>query len=194
MIETLVLSVTSFIGTNIDDLLINTLLFAGAENRSDQRHIFIGKYLGIGALVLLSMLGAAGLQFLSQRSIGLLGLVPICLGVKEILSSFVHNKADEHNEIPEKSSNLALSTALITIANGADNIGVYIPLFADFAFWQLMLTIIVFSVLVFASCLLSRSLSGMPVLKSSLSSAKQFIVPLVYIALGVYILAKSFIF
>lgn len=54
MVETLILSITSFVGTNIDDMFINTLFFAEAETKSDSKTIVFGKYLGI--LIFLSIL------------------------------------------------------------------------------------------------------------------------------------------
>ena len=86
MIETLILGITSFVGTNIDDMFINMLFFSEAETSAEDRRIVLGKYLGIGALIAISILGASGLQFLPQRYIGFLGLVPVCLGLREMMS------------------------------------------------------------------------------------------------------------
>lgn len=194
MVETFILSITSFVGTNIDDIFINTLFFTEAKTKADNRNIVIGKYLGIGALILLSVLGAFGLQFLPQQYIGYLGLVPIGLGIKEIIvaiKSRKADKADEAEETAQKSANKVLNTALITMANGADNIGVYIPLFAGFAVWQTLLAIGVFLILIAVWCLLGKLLANLPVVKNVIEKYKTVIVPIVYIALGVYILLKN---
>ena len=194
MVETFILSITSFIGTNIDDIFINTLFFTEAKTKADNRNIVIGKYLGIGALILLSVLGAFGLQFLPQQYIGYLGLVPIGLGIKEIIVTIKSRKADkaaESEETAPKSANKVLNTALITMANGADNIGVYIPLFAGFAVWQILLTIGVFLILIAVWCLLGKLLANLPVVKNIIEKYKTVILPIVYIALGVYILLKN---
>lgn len=63
MIETLLSGAAAFVGTNIDDMFINMLFFTEADTKAEVRSVVIGKYLGIGALVLLSVLGAFGLQF-----------------------------------------------------------------------------------------------------------------------------------
>lgn len=188
MVETLLLSITAFVGTNIDDIFINTLFFTGAKTKKDSRDIVIGKYLGIGALILISILGASGLQFLPQQYIGCLGLVPIGLGVREAVAAFRSGNADKSEEPAQKSSNNLLNAALITMANGADNIGVYIPLFAGFAAWQTLLAIGVFGILIYAWCLLGRLLANLPMVKNTLEQYKTVVVPLVYIALGIYIL------
>ena len=196
MIETFILSITSFVGTNIDDIFINTLFFAEAKTKADNRNIVIGKYLGIGALILLSVLGAFGLQFLPQQYIGYLGLVPIGLGIKEIIVAIKSRKADKAEEADgtvRKSANKVLNTALITMANGADNIGVYVPLFSGFAVWQTVMTVFVFSILIAAWCFLGKCLARLPVLNNILTRYKTIIVPVVYIALGIYILLKNFL-
>lgn len=192
MIETLLLSITSFIGTNIDDMFINTLFFSEAETKADGKSIICGKYLGIGTLIILSILGAFGLQFLPQHYIGYLGFVPICLGIKEIIANIKSNSGDESDDNGRKSTNKVINTALITTANGADNIGIYIPLFAGFAMWQITLTVCVFLVLIAVWCFLGKALADLPVLRNFLTKYKAVIVPVVYIALGVYILMKNF--
>ena len=79
MLEILILSITSFIGTNIDDFIIDIFFFSSAESKKDIFHIFLGKYLGIGILVLISLMGSMGLEFLPVQYIGVLGLIPIWL-------------------------------------------------------------------------------------------------------------------
>ena len=192
MIETLILSITSFIGTNIDDMFINTLFFSEAKSKADRKSIICGKYLGIGTLIILSILGAYGLQILPQHYIGYLGLVPICLGIKEIIINIKSKGNDEADDNARKSTNKVINTALITMANGADNIGVYIPIFAGFVVWQITLTVCVFLVLIAVWCFLGKAFADLPVLRNLLTKYKTVIVPVVYIALGLYILMKNF--
>lgn len=186
--ETILLSITAFIGTNIDDIFLNTLFFTEAKTKSDARNIVLGKYIGIGALFFFSIFGASGLHFLPQRYIGWLGLVPIGFGIKEIVRS---RKTDETDGTVRKSLSKVWNAALVTMANGADNIGVYIPLFAGFAVWQILLAVCVFLILIAVWCQLGRILANLPVVKNSLEKYKTAVVPVVYIALGVYILLKN---
>lgn len=195
MVETIILSITSFIGTNIDDIFIDTLFFTEAKTKADNRNIVIGKYVGIGTLILLSVLGAFGLQFLPQQYIGYLGLIPIGLGVKEIIVALKSKKAnnEEVDEKSQKSANKIMNVMLITMANGADNIGVYISLFAGFKNWQIFLAIGIFMILIAVWCLLGKVLSNLHVVKNVIEKYKIIIVPIVYIVLGVYILLKNLI-
>ena len=183
MIETMILSVTAFVVTNIDDLLMDTLLFAAASSGAERRRVFAGKYLGMGVLLAISVLGALGLQLLPQKYIAFLGVIPIALGVRELLKA-----EGSEDETAERSPDFMLNTALITVANGADNIGVYVPLFAGFAVWQILLSIFVFLGLIAVWCCLGKTLAGLPVLQNVLARYRKIMVPVVYIALGVYVL------
>ena len=192
MFEAFITSIVSFVGTNIDDIFIGTLLYSEANSRSQSRSIVIGKYVGIGLLVAISILGAFGLSFVSDEYIGLLGVVPIALGVKEIIS-YARNKNGKDSELKRKTSSFLLRVVFITVANGADNIGVYIPLFAGYEFWQLLIAVAVFTLMIALWCFLSRRLVDWSILKNILSRYRHIIVPSVYIALGAYILAKGFL-
>ena len=231
MLEVIVSAIMSFIGTNIDDLFVDTIFFtevdsksvsdAGAEvdrnAKAQVRSIVIGKYLGIGALVLVSLLGALGLQLLPGKYIGLLGLVPMGLGIKaaiEYCKERNDNGADHvmtdtddlevqvraegersdaaKAECLQKRKSLLWSVTLVTIANGADNIGVYIPLFAGYGLWQLGVLVCVFAVMIAVWCLIAKRLADLPLLRRVLIKYKGVIVPVVFLALGVYIMLENF--
>ena len=184
--ETLFLIVIAFISTNVDDLFINLFFFARHRTKAEARSIAAGKYLGIGALTAISLLGAYGLQMLPDKCLSLLGLIPAGLGVREIIHTL--RSQNSENDVPFAAQTLWLSVALITIANGADNIGVYLPLFAGFTPWQMGAAIIVFALMTGLWCLLSQRLTNLPVLQKLLARYQTFLIPTVYILLGLYIL------
>lgn len=187
MIETLILSISAFVGTNIDDMLIDTLLFAGTKSKAEVRNVVIGKYIGMAVLVSVSILAVCGIQFLPQQYIRHLGLVPIALGIREVVGH-LRRKGDEDGKTEHRGGNLLLNTALITVANGADNIGVYVPLFAKIKAWQMIVVIGVFLCMVAVWCFFGKKLSDLPVLKNWLGKYRRLIVPIVYITLGLYLL------
>ena len=193
MLEVIISAVMSFVGTNIDDLFVDTIFFAGVEEGKAQvRRIVIGKYLGIGALVLVSLLGAFGLQLLPGKYIGFLGLVPMGLGIKAGVEYFKERSDTDKVECLQKCKSLLWSVALVTIANGADNIGVYVPLFAGYGFWQLGVLVCVFAVMIAVWCLIAKRLADFPLLRRVLIKYKGVIVPVVFVALGVYIMMENF--
>ena len=197
MVETIVTTVISYVGTNIDDIFINTLFFTQADTPRQIRSVILGQYLGIGTLVVLSLLGAYGLQFVPQKYIGLLGLVPIALGIKEWLGYLKEKQnpdGEDTKSNPTSKGSLALNVMLVTMANGGDNIGVYIPLFASYTFLQMAIVVIIFALMILLWCFFSKKLADLPVLRSLLLRYKHIMVPVIFIVLGIYIIVKSNLF
>lgn len=192
--QTLITAFLSFVSTNIDDIFILTLLFSQAGNKRERLCIAVGQYLGIGALFAVSVLGALGAQILPAWAIGLLGFVPIALGIKEWVVYRREKEKEDSEEAEKKESIRMLEIAFLTIANGADNIGVYVPVFSGFSLADFMLTLSVFAVLVAVWCFLGYRVGADPWVKEKLEKYKHILVPVVLIALGVFILAENYIF
>src|SRR5688572_26253502 len=83
MIQTIITSMLAFASTNVDDIFILMLFFGSRANKPST--IFAGQYLGIGALLIISLVGAVIGNFVDQRYIGLLGLFPIYLAIKQVM-------------------------------------------------------------------------------------------------------------
>ena len=186
MIQTVIAAVVAFISTNIDDMFIDMLFFAQAKNSRDNHAIFAGKYLGTGLIVAVSCVGAYGLQVIAGKYLWLLGFVPMALGIKEIIADIKGD--DDDGDSMNFSKGLAVNTAVVTIANSADNIGVYIPLFAGFNGVQMIIMAVVFAVMTGLWCLLAQRLTKLPAVDAVLNRYKKVIVPAVYILLGLYII------
>ena len=143
------LGVSAFITTNLDDSLI-LLLFFG-DHRFRPHHVVAGQILGIGLLVLAGLVGGLLAQGLAGRWSGLLGLLPILIGFRELVE---RRQRPREREIPaietgsDKSAGWrrALTIAVVTVANGGDNIGVYVPLFTRHSAVEITLLLIVFAV------------------------------------------------
>ncbi len=186
MLAAILSGIAAFIGTNIDDLFINAFFYAKADTRAKVRGVLIGKYLGIGFLVVVSLLGSLGLNLLPMNHLGILGLVPIFLGIREIVS-YCRGQQEGSEEPNQRAGVFSLQVALVTVANGADNIGVYIPLFTGYTRIQLLLCLTIFAIMTALWCLLGKKIIALPFLQHFLSQYRHIIVPVVYIALGVYI-------
>jgi cadmium resistance protein CadD (predicted permease) len=188
MIPHIGLAVITFVITNIDDLLILSVYFAAPTYRG--RNVVVGQFFGIIAIILISLIGVVLGNFLSDRWISLLGILPIFVGIKELLS----NEGDEEDDVSVKASHFQfLNVALVTIANGGDNIGVYVPLFAslpDFSYVILYTT--VFILLTGVLCYFAYYLTNHPKIKHYAATWGHQILPYFLIILGVYIL-KDFI-
>jgi cadmium resistance protein CadD (predicted permease) len=90
-------------------------------------------------------------------------------------------------ELPRISNSGIASVALVTLSNGADNIGVYVPFFVDGRPY-LWLILIVYAVMVVMWCSVGRWLGNHSLILRSVDRWGHWAVPLVFIGLGIYVL------
>ena len=189
--ELTVTSILAFASTNIDDIFILMLFFANKDYKA--KDVFIGQYLGIIALIAISFIGSLiGLLF-NQAYIGLLGLLPVYFGIRGLFRLIKHKQEERKEELSvnTKNANKIFSVAAVTFANGGDNIGIYIPLFATLLMPQKIIMIIIFLIMVAVWCIAARYLSKHPVIVSTIDKFGHIIAPVVLILLGIYILYES---
>ena len=187
------LSVAAFATTNLDDAFVLLLFFGDRRYRA--RHVFIGQALGVGLLVLLSLIGALVALALPARAIGLLGLLPIAIGVKHLLERR-RGQPDE----PEAAASppgaagwrQAAAVAGITVANGGDNIGVYAPLFAARTTEQLSLLMAVFAAMLVVWLFGAFYLARRSAVAGPMQRISRAVFPFTLIALGLLIMAQTF--
>ncbi|MGC4789088.1 cadmium resistance transporter [Micromonospora sp. DT178] len=174
-----------FAATDIDDIVVLTLLFVAARTTGRPRpwQIVAGQYLGIGALALASAVVAAGLLVVPDPWTGLLGLLPVALGVRALLD----RDADETPAVVGST----VGVAGVTIANGADNIAVYVPVFRALGPADSAVFLLVFVVLIALWCAAGAWLGNHPRVTGLVGRAGHWLVPAIFIAIGVVILATS---
>ncbi|BBD68072.1 cadmium resistance transporter [Nostoc commune NIES-4072] len=189
----------AFIATNIDDIVILLLLFSQINANFRRRHIVAGQFLGFTVLLILSLSGLFGGLVLSKSWIGLLGLLPIAIGI----SSLVNKQEDSLEEVvatteESEASNITnflspqtYSVAAITVANGSDNISVYVPLFASSNLESFVIIIGLFFLLLGVWCYAAYKLINYRVIADVLTRYGNNIVPFVLIGLGAFIVLKS---
>lgn len=195
VIGNVAIAITAFTATNIDDILILTIFFAQVDQSFRPRHILIGQYLGFGLIILASLPGYFGGLIIDHKWIGLLGLLPIAIGIKNLFQK-QEEVTVQTCVISEqgKSPLIAPQTyhvAAVTFANGGDNIGIYVPLFASSNAISLSITIATFLMLITVWCYAAKSISSHPAIAKFLSRYSSAIVPFVLISLGIYILYES---
>ncbi|KAF3298622.1 cadmium resistance transport/sequestration family protein [Aerococcus sp. 150760007-1] len=206
LILTILSALGSFIVTNIDDIFVLMLLFSQASsqakasngrtvkgNRIYPKDIVIGQYLGFALLVLISLLATFGVTLIPDQWVGLLGLIPIYLGVK----LFIKGEDEDEGAILSslnKFNKFYLSVAFITFANGGDNIGIYIPFFSTLNNNQLVITVVTFFIMVAVWCLIGYRLARFRYVSETLEKYGRWLIPIVFIGLGFYIMAENNIF
>jgi cadmium resistance protein CadD (predicted permease) len=190
--ELLLTSLLTFVSTNIDDIFILTLFYGNRRFREVE--IVAGQFLGIGALIAVSLAASMVGLLIPTPYIGLLGLFPIYLGVKALWNIRRNGQAGEPEHgigrADRRGSNL-LAVAGVTFANGGDNIAIYVPLFTTLAWPHKLAMIAVFLVMTFAWCLLAKYLTRHPYIKAPIDKYGHLVTPFVLILLGVYILYES---
>jgi cadmium resistance transport/sequestration family protein len=197
----IIAGITSFVATNIDDIVILMLFFAQVNATFRPRHIVVGQYLGFTALIFASLPGFFGGLIVPKAVIGLLGFVPIAIGIKQLL-----NEENQENDVQAVSgefnssvlSKLAklfnpqiFNVAAVTIANGGDNIGIYLPLFASSDLPSLAVILVVFFLSIAVLCYVAYRLTRQRAIANVLTRYTQAIVPFVLIGLGIFILIES---
>ena len=194
-IGTVAIAITAFTATNIDDILILTIFFAQVDSKFRPRHILFGQYLGFAALILASLPGYFGGLIIDHKWIGLLGLLPIAIGIKDLFQKQEEVTVQtcaihEQGKLPLIAPQ-TYHVAVVTFANGGDNIGIYVPLFASSSAASLSITIATFLVLIAVWCYAAYQFSTHPAIAKFLSKYSDAIVPFVLIALGIYIIYES---
>jgi cadmium resistance protein CadD (predicted permease) len=178
-----------FVGTDIDDLVVLTVLFltARAAHRPAWK-IWAGQYLGIAVLVGVSGLAALGLTLVPDRWVPLLGLVPLGIGLWGLIGAIRGDSDDE----PPVTAQSVVAVAGITVANGADNIAVYTPVLRTMDAADTVVLLAVFAVLVAFWCAIASWLGSHRRVIAVVERYGHWLVPLVFIAIGIVILTGSF--
>lgn len=162
-------------------------------NRIYPRDIVIGQYLGFALLVLISLLATFGVTLIPDQWVGLLGLIPIYLGVK----LFIKGEDEDEGAVLSslnKFNKFYLSVAFITFANGGDNIGICVPFFSTLNNNQLVITVVTFFKMVAVWCLIGYRLARFRYVSETLEKYGRWVIPIVFIGLGLYIMEENNIF
>ncbi|SEM78075.1 cadmium resistance transporter [Nonomuraea pusilla] len=192
-----------FAVTNVDDLVVLALFFArGAGRRGAGRRVVAGQYLGFAAILAVAVAAAFGATFLPGPVLPYLGLLPLALGLKAAWAAWRDRPAaraardgagpsDGPGEAARDGGPRTLEVAAVTFANGGDNVGVYVPVFATAGLGATTVYASVFLVLVGVWCLAGAFLATRPVVARALSRWGHVVFPVVLIAIGLLILVEG---
>ncbi|MDZ8087529.1 MAG: cadmium resistance transporter [Nostoc sp. DedQUE12b] len=195
--------IIAFIATNIDDIIILLIFFSQVDVNFRRRYILLGQYLGFTAIIIASLPGFFGGLVVQREWIGLLGLLPIAIGIQQLIF-----RKEETITVQTVSSDFRQSTptnpvlsfllsilhpqtykvAAVTIANGGDNISIYIPLFAGHDLASLGVILSIFFIMVGVWCAIAYCFSRQPSIANILSRYGKAAVPFVLIGLGMFIM------
>ena len=191
VLELLGQAVGLFISTDLDDVLV--LLGFFADPRFPVRRIVAGQFLGIAILYVVSVAGSCVSLIMPAALIGLLGLVPIAMGLKGAWELFRPDDPDERSAAPGSAAertNIAAVVAM-TVANGGDNISVYVPLFALRSWTDVALMGVVFGLMTALWLSLAYWLTRHRTIGAPVRRFTRLLMPFVFITLGVFILHQA---
>jgi cadmium resistance protein CadD (predicted permease) len=196
---------TAFVATNIDDLLILIAFFANSH-RFPLPQIVLGQYSGMGALLAISIVGSLIALIVPDNLIGLIGIFPIAIGIRELLELLKNGDNNEEEEesaakqLPQSRRGRRLTTYLpfLTVAavtfSGGEEIGIYTSVFATYhEVSEIIIIVLVVMVLTGVWCTVAYHLVNRPQIASSIKRIGTVALPFVLIGLGIYILAEAFL-
>jgi cadmium resistance protein CadD (predicted permease) len=183
-------AVVVFASTNIDDLVVLTFLFLASREAGKPRpwQVVAGQTAAITVLIASAAVAALGLLIVPTRWVGLLGLVPLALGLWKLIG--VMRRA------PDGSTPSSVAAGLtgvigVAVANGGDNIAVYAPLFRSLETAEVLVTLAVFAGMIGVWCAVAAWLGYH---LSAVAAVRRFstrLTPVVFITIGAIILIRS---
>jgi len=181
-----------FVATNIDDIIVLSLFYArGAGQRGTTRKILTGQYLGFGGILLAAVLVSLGARtFLPEDALPYFGLIPLALGLYAAWQVWRNRDEDDDDDEAKVGDRQVgtLTVAAVTFANGGDNIGVYVPVFAVVGAGGQVVFVVVFLVLVAVWIAAGRFLATRPPAARALAKWGHILLPVVLIGIGLMIL------
>ncbi len=194
--STVALAAAVFAATNVDDIVLLAAFFA--DERIPRAAIVIGQFAGIFALTAASAVAAYAALAVPGEWVALLGFIPLSMGVAQLWALWrrgVRNaEAGEETEPrPTPGRRLgshSLRVMAVTIANGGDNLGVYIPVFATDV-GSIPSFAVVFGVLTAVLCAAGYLLVNNPVGRALTRRGGRIVLPVALIAVGLYVLLDA---
>jgi cadmium resistance protein CadD (predicted permease) len=202
MFSLALLAITAYAATNIDNLFV--LLAFLAEAGSQRRRVIAGQFAGSLSLIAGSILLAALLTRLPAGYVGLLGVLPIGVGLHKAWTRFRSGHAEQRENAPAGAPAYAPPTpagcgtgsswwavAGVAIANGSDNLAVYVPLYASHSHREGMLISLMFVAMISLWCAGAVWLVKHPLLGAPVRRYGNALLPLVLLTIGVSMIAQK---
>ena len=147
----------------------------------------VGQYLGFVGILAISVAGAYGATFLPDTALRYLGVLPLALGLRSAWQAWRERGHDDDRALRDVGPS-TWAVAAVTFANGGDNIGVYVPVFATEGVARTSLYVVVFVFLLAALLAAGRFLAARRAVGFVLTRWGHVLLPIVLIALGLLIL------
>ncbi|MFZ4805068.1 MAG: cadmium resistance transporter [Synechococcus lacustris] len=199
------------LASTFDDNIYLTGFFGEVNRTFRPKHIIVGEILGFSVLILISLIGCALGLVIPSEYIGLLGVLPILIGIKNLQEHINSPKESDQDKKRSRrkfaelkgfeSRQLSLAevlrdgqtynVSLVTISNGGNNLSIYIPLFASLGFPRVGIVIAVMYAFIGTWLFLAFHLTRMPGIALVLNRYAGLFFPFVLMWLGFRILSDT---
>lgn len=185
------LGIGVFVSTNIDDVFVLVAFFA--DKRFSVTEVVIGQYAGVIILFMVSVIGAVISLIIPPAYAGLLGLAPIVIGVRKLYGLRRDQKKEEHwpSVSDTRAHSRKLAVAVVTVANGGDNIAIYTAFLATRNGYEVSAIGFLFAVMTGLWCFAAHWLVKHRAFGAPIRDHAHRVVPFVLIGLGVLILVRT---
>ena len=209
LIATIKIGLATGVATTFDDNIYLTAFFSEVNRTFRPKHVVVGEILGFTVLMIVSLLGFLLGLVIPSTWTGLLGILPILIGFNNLLNLNKDDSARDKSVNLKRNSQLrgfdsrkrtlwdairdpqTYRVSAVTISNGGNNLGIYIPLFASSSIQNLSVIIPVCYFIVGCWLFMSYSLTHQPGIAFVLSRYARKIFPFVLMWLGFRILLDS---
>jgi cadmium resistance protein CadD (predicted permease) len=193
MLTAILLAIAAFAATNIDNLFVLLAFLAESHDKWD---VVAGQYLGSLALVVLAC-GLASLMLgVPGDYVGLVGVMPVLIGIGKLLQWVRRANGQGTNaagaspgQRPHRGSSIWM-VATVAIANGSDNLAVYVPLFAGRPRAQVTAIAAVFVAMIGLWCAVGLWLVSHRVLGGPIRRYGHLLLPWVLILIGISVIVE----
>lgn len=209
LLPTVATAVATATATTFDDNIYLALFFSKTNRHFRPLHIVVGEFLGFSLLILISLSGFLLGRLCDSSWLGLLGLLPISIGVNSWLSQQGEERADSGMLTCDSASapssgrprRLTLRRVFrdprtyqvmaVSLANGGNNIAIYIPLFASCTLPRLAVIVSICYAAIALWCLNGWLLLRQPWVAVLMTRVVARLVPFLLISLGLSILLRN---
>lgn len=184
---------SSFAITNIDDMFVLVTFFSVASTSKTMTPLMItlGQYIGFTVIIIISMIGFGASLALPSEPIGFLGLLPILMGIWNLFGLVFPEEEEEPDTPNIAGMKSILKVSVVTVMNGGDNIGTYVPLFSQARGAEIAVYVVTYYILLGVWCLVALLVMRQKHILLLAEKYMRVVIPFLFLGLGMYIVIKS---
>ncbi len=179
----------AFAATNLDNLILLVSFLSIPSVRVGS--IFLGFITGMLILTGLSATATLLPALIPVKYLGLLGIIPVTVGIKELIAAKSKTGSASQIAVPAAPSSTFSAVVLTQISNGSDTIITLAPLIADSVPGAVILILVTFVAMAMLLWHIARRVHSQPAIAALTERYGRYLAPIVLILVGSYILANT---